>query len=138
MYIEENGFHFLIFSLWPIPHIYKKTQNQQLCAALYYTTFYAQKYLFVSVKNEAICEELPNIDHERGNFSSYLTRQNREEFADYFVNEGHGRIWTLIKLLGPPVYSKFLIHDFFCPQLHECICTAQPQRKKMSWPGDHV
>lgn len=52
---------------------------------------------FMNRENKSLSDVLPNIRHERGNFSSNVARQVREEFADYFVNEGNVDFqWTRI------------------------------------------
>lgn len=88
--VVENAFgilrsRFRIFTR-PINTKLKTTESTIICCCALHN--FLRPETFVNTENNPKPHTLLNIKHGGGNFSSNLARQTREEFADYFVNEG--------------------------------------------------
>lgn len=97
--VVENAFGILSSRF----RIFKRTMNTKLqttetiiiCCCVLHN--FLRPETFMNRENKSLSDVLPNIRHEGGNFSSNVARQVREEFADYFVNEGNVDFqWTRI------------------------------------------
>lgn len=88
--VVENAFgilcsRFRIFTR-PMDTNLKTVETIIICCCALHN--FLRPELFVNSENKTMSDLLPNIRREGTNFSSNLARQTREEFADYFVNEG--------------------------------------------------
>lgn len=88
--VVENAFgilcsRFRIFTR-PLNTNLKTTESIITCCCALHN--FLRPEVIVHLENRTMPDILPNISHEGGNFSSNLARQIREEFADYFVDEG--------------------------------------------------
>lgn len=66
----------------------KTTESIIICCCILHNFLRPSETAPVHPENDTLYDILPNITHEGGNFSSNLARQTREEFSEYFVNEG--------------------------------------------------
>lgn len=87
--VVENAFgilssRFLIFRRPIDTKLYTTESIIMACCALHN---YLRPETFVNSESSTL-DLLPNIRHEGGNFSSALARDTRDEFADYFINQG--------------------------------------------------
>lgn len=97
--VVENAFgilstRFRIFTR-PMNTNLKTTESIVMCCCALHN--FLRPESLVSTENRPMPDVLPNIVHEGGNFSSNIARQIRDEFADYFINEGDTEFqWTRI------------------------------------------
>lgn len=90
--VVENAFgilcsRFRIFTR-PMNTNVETTESIIICCCVLHNFLRPSETVPIHLENDTLYDILPNITHEGGNFSSNLARQTREEFADYFVNEG--------------------------------------------------
>lgn len=98
--VVENAFgilstRFRIFTR-PMNTNLKTTESIVICCCALHN--FLRPESLVSAENRPMpMPMLPNIVHEGGNFSSNMARQIRDEFGDYFINEGDTEFqWTRI------------------------------------------